>query len=112
MKDSLRRKLTEMLMPEKYREEILKDIFGMQQDVYTKGVLDASDPEDFDWRLGYLKDKWDDIELLVRPHQTPRFHEWLLKNETETTKSSMISVREAAGLGCPPAKQKQKWEYE
>ena len=44
MKDSLRRKLTEMLIPEKYQ-----DIFGVQQrDVYTKGLLDANDPEDFD----------------------------------------------------------------
>ena len=40
MKDSLRHKLTEMLMPEKYREEILKDILECSKEMFTpKGYL-------------------------------------------------------------------------
>ena len=70
-----------------------------------KGYFDATDPADFDRRLGCLKSKWDSIELSVHLHQNPKFHQWLVKNEAETMKSSMISsVRESAGLGCPPLK--------
>ena len=49
MKDNIRRKLTDLLVPESVREEIVTDIFGSQQGtVYTNGILDASDEKDFD----------------------------------------------------------------
>ena len=51
-----------------------------------------------------LKDKWDSLEYSVHPHQDPQFYFWLLKNEADDMKVSMIaSVRESAGLGSPAA---------
>ena len=104
MKDNIRRKLTELLLPETIREEIIRDIFGTQQGtVYVMGILDALSPADFDDRLSSLKTKWDELEHSVHPHQEPQFYQWLLKNEVEDMKVSMIaSVRESAGLGSPP----------
>ena len=49
MKDNIRRKLTDMLIPQSSREMVIKDIFGTQQStVYTKGLLDATDTFNFD----------------------------------------------------------------
>ena len=57
MKDNIRRKLTDLLVP-----AIVRYIFGSQQGtVYVKGILDASDEEDFDQRLLMLKEKWDSL---------------------------------------------------
>ena len=68
-----------------------------------KGILDASDEEDFGRRVLALKDKWDSLEYSGNPHQEPQFYCWLLKNEADDMKVSMIaSVRESAGLGSPP----------
>lgn len=105
MKDNIRRKLTNMLLPESIREDMVRDIFGTQQGtVHVKGILDASDEGDFDHRLLALKEKWDSLEYSVHPHQEPQFYRWLLKNEANHMKLSMIgSVRESAGLGSPPA---------
>ncbi len=104
MKDNIRRKLTELLLPEHTREEIIRDIFGTQQGtVFVKGILDAASPEDFDRRLSQLETKWDDIEKVVHPHQKPCVHHWIVNNVADVMKESMIApVRESAGLGSPP----------
>ena len=58
MKDNIRRYLTDILLPDSVREEIIKYIFGYQQGtMYVKGVLDATSSEDFDQRLASLKCK-------------------------------------------------------
>ena len=105
MKDNIKRKLTDLLVPESIREEIVRYIFGSQQGtVYTMGLLDASNEEDFDQHLLMLKEKWDSLEYSVHPHQEPQFYCWLLRNEADDMKVSMIrSVRESAGLSSPPA---------
>ena len=55
MKDNIRRKLTDLLLPEQIRESIIKDIFGFQQGAhFVKGLLDSSSPADFDRRLSLL----------------------------------------------------------
>ena len=106
MKENIRRKLIDLLLPECIREEILRDIFGTQQgSVYVKGIVDSEDVGDFDHRLLLLKAKWDELELSVHPQSEPDFHTWILRNEASVMKDSMIaSVRQRAGLGCPPAK--------
>ena len=106
MKDNIRRKLTDLLIPESHREVILRDIFGSQQGtMYIKGLLDSSDANDFDYKLSLLRTRWDDMELATPPHRDPSFHGWIVRNEASTMKASMIaSIRELAGLGCPPAK--------
>ena len=104
MKDNIQRKLTDLLLPESTREVIVRDIFGTQQcTVYIKGFLDAADHSEFDQHLLSLKEKWDELEYSINPRKDPHFYHWLLKNEVEDMKSSMIaSVHESAGLGSPP----------
>ena len=78
MKDNIQQILTDLLLPESVRKEV---VFGSQQGTtYVKGILDASDEEDFYQRLSMFKGKWDS---LVRPHQDPQFYCWLLKNEAD-----------------------------
>ena len=104
MRDNIRCKLSGMLLPQSLQNSILLDIFGSQQGtVYTKGLLDAISKSEFEQNLGTLKSKWNKLELSVHPDNPPEFHNWLLRNEAHIMKESMISsVREAAGLGCPP----------
>ena len=101
---NIRRKLTDLLLPESVREVIVRDIFGTQQGtIYIKGLLDTTDHKEFDQRLLSLREKWNELEYSVHPHRDPQFYQWLLKNEVEDMKASMIaSVRESAGLGSPP----------
>ena len=62
MKDDIRRKLTEFLLPENVREGITKDLFGTQQgSTYIKGILDATSSGDFDDCLLSMQTKWDEI---------------------------------------------------
>ena len=102
MKDNIRRKLTDLLLPESVREVIVCDIFGTQQGTtYIKGILNVTDHKEFDRSLS-LREKWDELEYSVHPHKDPQFYQWLLKNEVEDMKASMIaSVHESAGLGSP-----------
>ena len=104
MKDNIRRKLTELLLPELIREEIIRDIFGFHQGaISVKGILDASDSTDFDRRLLHLKIKWDEFEKSAHSHQDPLAHQWIVDNVSDVMKESMIlPVRELAGLGSPP----------
>lgn len=104
MKDNIRRKLTDMAFPESTRERIVKDIFGMRQGtIYVKGLLDADDVHEFDYKLSLLEEKWNDIEQSLYPNRDPCFYNWLVKNESAVMKASMIAgVRQRAGLGCPP----------
>lgn len=67
----------------------MRDTFGTQQGtVYIKGVLDAADHEEFDQHL--LK-KWDELEYSVHPHKDLQFYQWLLKNEVEDIKTSILA---------------------
>ena len=104
MKDNIRRKLTDMVFPESIRERIIHDIFGMQQGtIYVKGLLDAADVHEFDYKLSRLEEKWNGIEQSLYPNKDPCFYNWLVKNEADVMKTSMIAgVRQDAGMGCPP----------
>ena len=104
MKDNIRRKLTEFLLPENVREGMVKDLFGFQQgSIYIQGVLDATSSADFDERLLNVQIKWNEIESSIHPHKDPQVYNWIVKYEAEIMKSSMIAcVRVSAGLGSPP----------
>ena len=72
MKDNIRRKLTDMVFPESTRERIIHDIFGMQQGtIYVKGLLDAADVHEFDYKLSRLEEKWNGIEQSLYPNKDP-----------------------------------------
>ena len=59
----------------------------------------------FDDRLLSLKVKWDEAEVAIHPnrHSEPQVYNWILKNEAEIMRHSMLApVCELAGLGSPP----------
>lgn len=73
MKDNIKRKLTDFLLPGRIRQEITKDIFGYQMGtIYVKGILDAESPTDFDLCLSTLREKWDGLEQSIHPLKDPQ----------------------------------------
>ena len=65
MRDNIRRKLSDLLLPLSSQNSILHDILGSQQGtVYTKGLLDAMSESEFEQHLDTLKSKWDRLEYL------------------------------------------------
>jgi len=57
MKDNIKHKL-KFLLPDKIKDEIIKDIFGFQQGaLYVKGILDSESVAIFDARFSLLKSK-------------------------------------------------------
>lgn len=86
---NIKRKLTDMgLSP----DSILSDIFGETIDgVHREGLVDAKDSNDFFSRLDQLE--WN-VDFL----------DWFKQYKAEEIVSDLLRpIREAAGLGCPPA---------
>ena len=51
-------KLTDMAFPESTRESIVHNIFCTQQGtIYVKGLIDAADIHEFDYKLSKLEEK-------------------------------------------------------
>lgn len=56
MKDNIKRKLAELQLPDKIKDEIIKDVFGFQQGaLYVKGILESESVAIFDVRFLLLK---------------------------------------------------------
>ena len=106
MKDNIRQKLPDFLLPERIREITRDILFGYQMGtMYVKGILDAESSTDFDLRLSFLREKWNALEQSIHPQKDSQVYGWILKNEAATMKESMIaSVRESVGLGSLPIK--------
>ena len=102
-----RRNLKQELRDRKFSaaatKSVLDDIFGVQHgDVFAEGLVDSSSEEDFDKKLESLKKKWESLEM-DDPMITSGFHGWFQTFKAETVRTTMLkSVREEAGLGCPP----------
>ena len=98
MRDCIRRKLREFLIPE---QDIEQDIFGLQRG--KDGLVDLATPEEFNKQLAVVKIKWDTQERSIYPQQEPRFYQWFVRNEADVIKTyTLSSVRIKAGLGSPP----------
>ena len=104
MQRNIKQKLIELRIPETIRNQLLTSVCGkVHGDTLYEGLIDASTPEEFEYQLDYLQDKWGDEtgqdELVVE------FFAWFRKYKAEMIKHSMIKeVREQAGLGYPPAR--------
>ena len=91
----------DLFIPENVSQEIIKDLFGVQQGTdYIKGAVDSLNAMEFDTCLHGLK-TISGINLNVQSTliDTPLFYEWFIKNESDVMKPSMIAcVRESVGL--------------
>ena len=87
MKENIKHKLMDLFIPENVSQEIIKDLFGVQQGTdYIKGAVDLLNAMEFDTCLHGLKTKWDQLECSVYPDRHPLFYEWFIKNESDVMK--------------------------
>lgn len=94
-------KLTKICIPPSLIKDFLKDIFGWTiGDVHEAGLVDATSDEDFDAKLESYNKTWDQRELAVNSSRPPTFFKWFADEKApEIKESTLLPVREAAGLG-------------
>lgn len=99
---NIKRKLSEIGLPP---DEFLQDIFGKTNDgVHCEGLVDAKDSNDFADRLDILEDKWNTREMECNSSNACSFFDWFKRYKAEEIVSDLLRpIREAAGLGSPPA---------
>lgn len=99
---NIKRKLLEMGLPP---DKFLQDIFGTTNSgVHYEGLVDAKDSSDFADRLDLLEDEWSKREVECTSSNTTSFYAWFQQYKVEEIVSDLLRpIREAAGLGCPPA---------
>ena len=74
----------------------------MECDKKTKALVDASTAAEFDTMLAVLEKEWLRVEKSQHPGDA-QFFSWFKKNLAVVMKENVIaSVRQNAGLGCPP----------
>jgi hypothetical protein len=101
--DNIDRKLSSLSFEKKARQEVLNSIFGMRVgDKKTKALVDASTAAEFDTMLAVLEKEWLRVEKSQHSGDA-QFFSWFKKNLAVVMKENVIaSVRQNAGLGCPP----------
>jgi len=87
MQRNIKQKLIELRIPETIRNQLLTSVCGkVHGDTLYEGLIDASTPEEFEYQLDYLQDKWGDEtgqdELVVE------FFAWFRKCKAEMIKHS------------------------
>jgi hypothetical protein len=101
LKKNIETKLTSMNITGETKQSIISDIFGRKvQDAFESGMSDAKDPEEFFVMLDSALAKWADLHP-----NGEEFHAWFKTNKAKEFAESVVSsVRQRAGLGCPPEK--------
>ncbi len=101
LKKNIETKLTSMNITGETKQSIISDIFGRKvQDAFESGMSDAKDPEEFFVMLDSALVKWADLHP-----NGEEFHGWFKTNKAKAFAESVVSsVRQRAGLGCPPEK--------
>jgi hypothetical protein len=97
--DDIKRKLTELGIYWRERNEILADIVG--SDVTTeRGLIDRSSGIKFDQDLKDLKELWDTREMKARNTHSPVFHRWFTRYQATDAKAMLLyPIRRDMGLG-------------
>ena len=101
--DNIDRKLSSLSYDKVARQEVLNSIFGKRVgNTRTKALTDASTAEEFDTMLNDLETKWLQIETSQHSGDV-QFFSWFKNHLVVVMKENVIaSVRQNAGLGCPP----------
>ena len=99
LKKNIETKLQDLGIVGQFKSSIVADIFGKTtRTVRESGLTEANDSEKFLNMLHNLKEKWSALHS-----NREAFHCWFMANKSEEFVTSVIkSVRERAGLGCPP----------
>ena len=104
MRKNIKDKLHECNIASQLVTEILDDIFGRKVgSVYVKGLVDASNTDEFDVQVERLVTKWVD-SAQSSTCELERFIDWFQSYKAPVIRGTMIaSIREECGLGSPPA---------
>ncbi len=102
---NLERKLRDLCLPSEVCNAFLDDVFGKTADgVHSEGLVDSQDSGEFMARLESLQSMWNERERANNSGGDPSLHSWFVTYKAQDVISSMLRpIREAAGLGCPPA---------
>ena len=97
-----------MGLPSSVSEEFIHDIhvFGKRTgNTFQEGLVDSSSVDEVQERLRLLEPIWNARETPHAPASGARFHMWFCQYQADVVKHHMRKdLREAAGLGYPPAK--------
>ena len=98
---NIKRKLSELGMPERYVKEYMSEIFGVQTGThFTCGLVDCTSEEEFDLMLRNLENVWNKREKESRNTELPVFFEWFLRYQALNFKEKMLlPLRKSIGLG-------------
>ena len=90
------------MIPDAERSEILNDIFGRKAgSTLFEGLVDSTDEASYNEKIPLIMEKWK--SHAESKEAIDRFCEWLWKYKVDVIRHTMLrSVREEAGLGCPP----------
>ena len=101
LKKNIETKLVSMGITGEVKKTIVSDIFGRKvEGAFESGLSDAKDSEEFTVMLDSVLEKWS----ILHPN-AEHFHSWFKSNKAKQFSESVISsVRQRAGLGCPPEK--------
>ena len=102
---NIQEKLREMGLPSLVSEEFVHDIFGKRTgNTFQEGLVDSSSADEVQERLSLLEPIWNARESPHAPASGPQFYAWFCQYQADIVKHHMRKdLREAAGLGCPPA---------
>jgi hypothetical protein len=102
---NIKTKLNELDISSDKVDCFLEDIFGKSNEgIHNEGLVDCLDEDDFMGRLNALESIWNERELSCISGAKPTFYTWFKSYKSQEIIDSMLrSVRESAGLGCPPS---------
>ena len=84
-------------------EKILRSVYGDQvKDTRYQGLVDSSNPREYEEGLQYWCEKWDALEV-EETGKEPKFSAWFRQYKSQEVKESMLKpLRQRAGLGHEP----------
>lgn len=83
--DDIQRKLAELGLNGKERNQIVADIFGSEV-TRERGLIDRKSELDFERDLAELEQVWNDREREARQTSAPEFHSWFVRYQAKDVK--------------------------
>ena len=104
-KRNVQEKLRDLALPKQVAQQILDDIFGKREgNLRVEGLVDTTSVEDFELKFGALEEHWNKRESPYAGEKGPQLYSHFRRCQANVVCNHMRKdIREAAGLGSPPA---------
>ncbi len=102
---NLHKKLHDLGIPKKVADEFVHDVMGSRHgSTYQEGLVDCITVAEFDQNFARLETVWNAREKPFSGVSAPQFYQYFKQHKADAVRYNMLKgVREAAGLGSPPA---------